>query len=618
MKRNVKNGLRLLTVVLGMGFGFSDVAEGDTPGWLAHPPKEDAAYRYYVGRSTPAESQAEAFKQSYQDAVENAVKENFGYTLQINKSSYEGVDKASLRQKVQEEFQKAEIHGFELQNQFIEERKDNTFEAFTLFRFSREEIRKEQTRLKETANAQPVKVMSELRGGRMDGGATLIVVTVPKNASIFVDGEAFGRSDARIRNLPLGEHKVKIESDNYELVEEVVHLTPGSEVTLQEHLQLSRGEIRINASLPNAIITVNGKLVGPAPTEFLKVNAGEEILIRAEHPEAETTLQSLTVSRNERREIELQLQPKPAFGIFKTVPGGADILANGKKVGTTNEFGQGKFPLPAGSVEISVEKPGFVSDSRSIELRGGQTKVVENIHLVSLAERDEKDRKELAESRKKEAERKEYEAREREEAASAENERISMRPWRILFGVGGGSNNISNLNSVDSYSCCMVADFTFERHFADTIILRMGYDYRGGVIASTASPNINSPAGTQKDYVVNSNANEFYAGLYGNLSQYFYVGPEAGRVSTSVSSDTYKFVASGSNLSSSRVTANKIGGSKTTVNQTFLGGRIGAESKLSDNGVGGYFETALRSYRDAGAFKGGTKFQITAGVVVGF
>src|SRR3990167_174523 len=189
-------GIHLLTVAIL----FEEAAEGARPSWIVQHQKEDAQYRYYIGRSTPTTSQAEAFKQAYQDSVESAIKENFGYTLEIDKSSYQAMDKTAFSEKVREQFRQVEMHGFELQEQYFSEAKDSTFEAYTLFRYSKLEIKKEQDRLSNLKENKAPELMSELRAYGKETDGILSLVTKPASAWIYIDGESYGKSNARIRN----------------------------------------------------------------------------------------------------------------------------------------------------------------------------------------------------------------------------------------------------------------------------------------------------------------------------------------------------------------------------------------------------------------------------------
>ena len=590
-------------------FCFTSSAEGNQPKWLRDPPKEDSQYRYYVGRSSPAPSQADAFKQAYQDAVEGAIKENFGYSLEINKSSYQDTEKANLSEKVREQFRQVEVHGFELQEQFFSESKDTTVEAFTLFRYSKLEIKKERERLDGLKDSTPIRSFSELKGHSQGIGAALSVITKPSNASIFIDGEAYGKTDAKIRNLSAGQHKLKIEHDNYEPVEEVVNLTPGAELRVVEHLQLSKGQVRVTSSLPNALISVNGKVVGTTPTDFIAVNAGEEVVIRAEHPEAELMLQKLEVSRNESREVLLHLLPKPSFITLTSKPPLSKVSVDGKEMGTTDAYGRARFPVTAGSIEILVKKDGYEDQTLTAELRGGETKQLGEIKLTSLA--DIKAQKEL--EARLANERAEQRRREQVDQESADRERaadaVANKPWRFLLGLGGSGSTVTGLARAPSYVCCALLELGLERHLGSIFALRAFYTYRGGSsgnqndTASTGTPN------STREVLTSSNSNEVGLGAYVKPISNILVGPEIGSASTKLGFQSTRFDKNGvATVRSKR---------DDQLTQRFLGINFGYETTIGEK-AGGYIDLGIRKYNDSGAYKGGTVLQIKGGLMVGF
>jgi hypothetical protein len=59
------------------------------PDWVNTPHKEDAHYKYYVGRSSEAHNEAVGFQEATQDGYEQAIRENYGVTTRVNAETYE-------------------------------------------------------------------------------------------------------------------------------------------------------------------------------------------------------------------------------------------------------------------------------------------------------------------------------------------------------------------------------------------------------------------------------------------------------------------------------------------------------------------------------------------------
>ena len=176
--------------------------------------------------------------------------------------------------------------------------------------------------------------------------------------------------------------------------------------------------------------------------------------------------------------------------------------------------------------------------------------------------------------------------------------------------MGGGANNISNLSETSEYKCCWIFETAAERHFWDRFALRAGYNFRKAANDNQyASARISGPPGTTKEFVTDSIANEFYLGFYIFLGKHFFVGPETGQANTNLTMDRYRFSSTGNGVKDS--------GRKESVNQTFVGGRIGVQSNVT-NHIGVYLDSGVRSYKGAGSFQGGSKFQATGGLMIGF
>ncbi|MBO6026293.1 MAG: SUMF1/EgtB/PvdO family nonheme iron enzyme [Bacteroidales bacterium] len=97
---------------------------------------------------------------------------------------------------------------------------------------------------------------------------SLNVESTPDFAKIFIDGQAMGETPNFISEILIGQHALKLTKEGYADYAETVTITKGQRA--QVNATLSNGkEIQFTCNVPNAQLSVDGKVVGQASGTYL-------------------------------------------------------------------------------------------------------------------------------------------------------------------------------------------------------------------------------------------------------------------------------------------------------------------------------------------------------------
>lgn len=351
----------------------------DKPEWTRRKPPDDAGYKYYVGRSSHSASESASFTEANLDAIYQAIRDNFGFVSQVSVESYETEDRSALFEKVKELSKRVKFLGFEQVDSITETTDSSRHSTWILFRYKKSEIAKEQARLKVVKDALPPTPDYSTVGDLTDTDKGVLEVTSePSGTSVSVDGIKWGETPIRILGkLNPGKHLLRLEHKDYEVVEEQIVYRPNSQNSFNRILLKGSGYVKIVTVPANATVFVDGEYIGTSPTEFIKLATIEQHTLKITHAEAEVFTQGLSVKQDEQRVLTVTLPLKQATLTVSSKPSDAIITVNGLKAKSGDPL-----YLSPGEYFVEVKKDLFVSETRTINLRGGQNQVVPTIVLT--------------------------------------------------------------------------------------------------------------------------------------------------------------------------------------------------------------------------------------------
>jgi|GEM_PF-4375747 len=539
-----------ILLCFGWGWAWSQTRSDPFPPWVAKKPAHTRSQRYYVGRSPSVSSEREALRAALEDARVLAIEENFGIHMKVDAESLETLTDAKLSKRTESTSALVNLRSFEVREQYTSHEGDR-FIAYVLCEYPVGEIATEKARLRRLIReAEREQTLSEVGDSSGRKGGEVEVRTVPSGVEVKVDHRSWGKTPVRIRGLPEGEHLLDLYHPEYdtEMNESFLVIT-GKTVQIKKTLKRREIKIQVRSEPEGAIVSVNGKVIeGSTPNEFSAL-LGDAITIGLSHPEANPASTKLKVEDG----IELpvfNLIYKPAAVLLDSFPTGAEVYLDGRRSGTTGD--RVVFPTARGKHEVKLVKKGFVDDEFTVELKGGENKVMPTRKLDTITA-DQIKRRE-----RQEEERLESLAKEREIAAT-----YPGRYWYMGFGYGGKSSTVPMVDSKEGF-CCILVPIGHQWRLYRTFYLRGEYSFGLGKDVLKTGTYITS---TDEKYITLHDFNLgllFYAGN-------FRIGPEAG-----IQLNSYPFAGPG-------------------FNQTFYGVNIGMD-RLRDRDPGFGLSLKIRNY----------------------
>lgn len=126
--------------------------------------------------------------------------------------------------------------------------------------------------------------------------------------------------------------------------------------------------IKFGQGLSNAIVSIDGKDVGPLPVPPQSLAAGEHT-VKVRRIGYGDFVKRVTIVGGKAQELEAKLTPINAVVSVTSDVADAQVFVNGRLVGSAPIT---ELELPAGSTEIAVRKEGFKDDKQRLTLVAGK------------------------------------------------------------------------------------------------------------------------------------------------------------------------------------------------------------------------------------------------------
>jgi hypothetical protein len=208
---------------------------------------------------------------------------------------------------------------------------------------------------------QVLNVPVVLQPQAVETGSLLITADVA-GLPVLIDGQNRGRTPLVVDGLAEGEHVVKIESpgEGYQPFTQVVAVTANQRTTVEATIRVAPdlGSLRVIASVPGAIISLDGEDIGVAPAARAGLSPGEHVVM-ARATGYEPIEQTVTVVAGRERVVSLRFTT-PSTDISRILVRAsvaeATVLIDGVDYGTPPITIE---PAEEGTHTIVVRAPGF-------------------------------------------------------------------------------------------------------------------------------------------------------------------------------------------------------------------------------------------------------------------
>jgi hypothetical protein len=342
---------------------------------------DDKNYTYAVGVSSNAEKIEDGMANSWANGLESFARTRFPHLqsiVQFSKetltgSSFERLSSLKLDDINWEGISEAIEQGSPHVTEQISPDGKSTFTVYRLLRWDANALKKEIQRQSAHASSDMVRSSKDLASG----SSQLKVVTKPENAHVILDDELIGKSNIEIKGLKPGKHKVRIQLDNFEIINEEIDIKDNGKSSLDYKLKRKQGKIEFKSEPPGALVFVNKFPVGRTPVSTtsdlgvlsvdLQLDGFASVAREITHLSDETV-------------HEEKLQPKPSKLTVITSPVSANLFLNDKSIGHSPIVG---LTVLGGRHIVKAELEGYGTVEKEIDISGiKETTVV--IQLVSV------------------------------------------------------------------------------------------------------------------------------------------------------------------------------------------------------------------------------------------
>lgn len=206
----------------------------------------------------------------------------------------------------------------------------------------------------------------------------LVVNSEPQNANVYIDGSFKGNTPCVFSDLAMGEHEIKLDKQGYEIVSEKIVVKENDKLIVNKLLQINKDVeltvyVAFDSKPSESEVFVDGNYVGKTPMVLSDLSIGVHEL-RLEKNGYESIVKNFSVKYGEPLVLSETLQvSKSSYLAINSNPLGADIYIDGAYKGKTPDV---YSDLTFGKHEIKLEKEGFSTSLKIIEIKEGETLVL--------------------------------------------------------------------------------------------------------------------------------------------------------------------------------------------------------------------------------------------------
>lgn len=264
---------------------------GDIPEWVTNVLAEDDTYKYYVGIADNQTDLAEAFDEARFNAIQDAIRDNFGYETEINSDVYQTTQNLSAIHRIKQISKRIHLAGFELRGKYFANSNGNKKIVYALYGYRKSNIQAELQKQKSPTAAKP-KLDYSIIGESSDSlKGSVEITSSPSRATVYIDGEPYPKTPLKLfGEISEGKHELRIDHPDFETIITEIIVNPRQRNLFHRVLVPAKGKITINTEPSGAMVFVDGKKIGNSPTNPVSLLTNSSHTIKLTHPKALPTI----------------------------------------------------------------------------------------------------------------------------------------------------------------------------------------------------------------------------------------------------------------------------------------------------------------------------------------
>jgi len=211
------------------------------------------------------------------------------------------------------------------------------------------------------------------------GWSDIAIDSIPRGARVMVNGKSAGPTPLTIE-LPAGEHELVLTAERYKPWREVIAVEANQPRRLETvQLQPADGILSLQTTPGGANVMVGSKFAGRTPLK-LNLSSKTQHIIDIYKAGYEKANRQVKLTSAESKTLTIALKPKLGVINFTVEPPDAEIIVDGKSVGTVPR----QMQLLAVEHQLEIKKKGFQTYRTEITPRPGFTQEI-NVRLAATS-----------------------------------------------------------------------------------------------------------------------------------------------------------------------------------------------------------------------------------------
>ncbi len=204
---------------------------------------------------------------------------------------------------------------------------------------------------------------------------SLMLISNPENALIYLEGKKYGRTPRTINELTPGNYAIELVLADYQTWSVKAGIVPGEEITIKAELQEKPGSISIKSRPSDAKIFIDGNEAGSTPETINDIECGTRIVKLVMEDYCEWS-ENVEVIPNKMSSLTAVLLEMAGSVSIKSSPSKAMITVDGNEVGTTPAI---VGDLSPGKHIVNISRDGYNVWSQSVEIDAKKMTVISAI-----------------------------------------------------------------------------------------------------------------------------------------------------------------------------------------------------------------------------------------------
>lgn len=337
--------------------------------WGNKPDSPD--YKYFVGRGY-SEKESESILAAHND-IDKQISRMFGVKFQSNSDYYSDLDNvASTTRSTEGLMNDIQIKDFE-EVSTCTEKDNNEYKTYILVKYSKAEIEKEKSRLKNVKKEPKKEIIDNQKDNCVSVPVT--IKTDVKGAHIFVNGIRVYNGYGELNTtMCKGEYTLSIDAIGYKSIKEQLIISEKKE--LEYKLPLNKKLTFIHVDTDEQIdVIINGKCHPNGSFYEFQMNKTYKIIIKGLNINTKEVTEKFDGFVPES--LKYNVTTKPMVLDFRNLREPVDILVNGEKI--TDLRINVNFDS-----DILFSRKGYYNKHKRVIYKPGQTEYIGNPNLMEI------------------------------------------------------------------------------------------------------------------------------------------------------------------------------------------------------------------------------------------